>query len=237
MSELKQAVFTLSMDLQQNLETLQELAAQQNLNHFRIGQVYNHIVDNKLAEKEAKKSSQEWFSENVKSLSQTVLSTCGAVARIFTDSACERYGVYNLSSLLAYAKASNFKPSADEPGPTLITVPQQDGSVVEKPFSDCTVEELKLAVKSKRATLPVPPSKEEQIRIQALRDSIAKHFAEASSRTRVNSRVYLGTAYVTVQDVPVVELEKLTEALMDGLVAALATKTHQPATPPQETHA
>jgi hypothetical protein len=107
-------------------------------------------------------------------------------------------------------------------------VPQKDGSLVEKPFAECTVEELKLAVKSKRSPLPVPPSEQDQIRIKALSDSITKHFSETSSRTRLNSRVYMSTAYVTLQDVPVAELEKLAEALMDGLVAAISSG-HAPA--------
>jgi hypothetical protein len=224
MNALKQAVFTLSMSLQDNLALLRELVAQQNLNSYRIGQVYNHVVDNKLAEKEAKKSAREWFGENIKTLAQSTLSLYGSVARGFTEAACERYGAYNLNALLAYAKACNFKPSANEPGPTPIAVPQKDGSVVDKPFSECTVEELELAVKSKRAQPSGQPSAEDQVRIQALRDSIARYFAEASSRTRVNSRVYLGTSYVTLQDVPVQELEKLAEALMEGLVSAISTK-------------
>jgi hypothetical protein len=213
-----------SMTLEQACETLLELAAQQHTNHFRIGQIYNYVVKEKLAEKHAKKSAQEYFSEHIKTLSKTVLSTCGAVAHVFTEAACTRYGVYNLHALLAYAKASNFKPSADEPGPTPIAVPQQNGSLVEKPFSECTVEELKLAVKSKRAQVPAEPPLEDQIRIQALRDSIARLFSEESSRTRLNSRVYLGTTYITVQDVPVRELERLAEALMEGLVSAISTK-------------
>lgn len=212
------------MTLDQACEALLELAAQQHTNHFRIGQIYNYVVREKLAEKHAKKSAQEYFSEHVKTLSQAVLSTCGAVAQSFTEAACTRYGVYNLHALLAYAKASNFKPSADEPGPTPIPVPQENGPVVEKPFSECSVEELKLAVKHKRAQIPAQPSPEEMVRIQAVRDSIAKLFSEESSRTRVNSRVYLGTAYVTVQDVPVKELERLAEALMEGLVSAVSTK-------------
>ena len=39
----------------------------------------------------------------------------------------------------------------------------------------------------------------------------------------------MSTAYVTLQDVPVAELEKLAEAVMDGLVAAINAKA-QPAT-------
>ena len=213
-----------SMTLDQAREALLALAAQQHANHFRIGQIYNYVVREKLAEKHAKKSAQEYFSEHVKTLSQAVLSTCGAVAHSFTEAACTRYGVYNLHALLAYAKASKFKPSADEPGPTPIAVPQENGSVVEKPFSECSVEELKLAVKQKRAQNPEEPPAEDMVRIQALRDAIAKLFSGESSRTRVNSRVYLGTTYITVQDVPVKELERLSEALMEGLVAALSIK-------------
>jgi hypothetical protein len=225
MIALKQAVFTLSMSLQQNLELLRELVAQQHVNHFRIGQVYNHVVDNKLAEKQAQATSaQEWFSANVKTLAQSTLSLCGAVARAFTESACERYGVYNLQALLAYAKACQFKPSADEPGPTPIAVPQEGGSVLEKPFSECSMEELKLATKHKRGQVPAQPSPEDQVRIKAVHDSVAQFFTEESSRTRVNSRVYLGTTYITVQDVPVKELERLVEALMEGLVSAINTK-------------
>jgi hypothetical protein len=210
--------------LDQAREALLELAAQQHTNHFRIGQIYNYVVREKLAEKHAKKSAQEYFSEHVKTLSQAVLSTCGAVAQAFTEAACTRHGVYNLHALLAYAKACNFKPSADEPGPTPIPVPQESGTVVEKPFSECSVEELKLALKHKRAQAPAQPPPEDMVRIQALRDSIARLFSEESSRTRLNSRVYLGTTYVTVQDVPVKELERLAEALMEGLVAAVSIK-------------
>ena len=36
--------------------------------------------------------------------------------------------------------------------------------------------------------------------------------------------MYLSTSYITLQDVPVKELEKLAEALMEGLVSAISTK-------------
>src|SRR5690242_11989883 len=98
------------LTLDQAREALLELAAQQHTNHFRIGQIYNYVIREKLAEKHAKKSAQEYFSEHVKTLSQTVLSICGAVAQGFTEAACARYGVYNLHALLAYSKAFNFKP-------------------------------------------------------------------------------------------------------------------------------
>jgi hypothetical protein len=211
------------MTLEQAREALLELAAQQHTNHYRIGQIYNYVVRENLAEKHAKKSAQDYFSEHVKTLSKSVLTTCGAVAQAFTEAACTRYGVYNLHALLAYAKAAELKPSAEEPGPTPIAVPRENGSVLEKPFSECSVEELKLATKHKRAHAPSQPPPEDLVRIQALRDSVARFFTEQSSRTRVNSRVYLGTAYVTVQDVAVKDLEKLAEAVMEGLVSAITT--------------
>jgi hypothetical protein len=208
------------MTLQEALFVLIEITSQQNINHFRIGQVYNYAVAEKLAEKHANKSAAEYFCEHIKALSQTALSICGTVANAFTDGACARYGVYNLYALISYAKAANIQLSKEEPGPTPIAVPKEDGSVETKAFADCTVEELKRATKHKRPKKGAEPSEQEQIRIQALKDSFARHFAEASSRTRVNSRVYMGKSYVTLQDVPVTELERLAEALADGLTAA-----------------
>jgi hypothetical protein len=206
-----------AMTLEEARDALLALVAQQHLNHFRIGVIYNHVVDARLAEKHAKKSAQEYFSEHVRTLSQSVLTTCGAVARAFTEDACARYGVYNLKALLTYTRISGIRPSPHEPGPIPIVVPREDGTEEQKPFSECSVEELKRAAKHRREPLNTWPSTEERTRIQTLRDRVSRNFAGASSRTRVNSRLYLGTAYVTLQDVPVAELERLLQALKEGL--------------------
>ena len=56
------------------------LLAQEHSNHHRIGQLYNYIVDNRLAEKAGFKDARAYLSQEVAALSQASLSTYGAVA-------------------------------------------------------------------------------------------------------------------------------------------------------------
>ncbi|MDY7232204.1 hypothetical protein [Hyalangium rubrum] len=211
---------TTVMTLEQARDALLQLAEQTNINHHRIGHIYNYVVGKKLAETSGYKNAQVYFSQHVKVLSQAMLSMCGTVARAFTETACVNYGVYRLSALLTYAKANALQLSREEPGPTPINVPTEDGqSVEQKLFADCTLEELKLAVKSKREQDRTPLPDQDQARVQALRESIARHFTgQEPSRTNVKARVLKDITYVTLQDVPVTHLERLTEALVDGII-------------------
>jgi hypothetical protein len=203
--------------LEQVSDTLHQLAANVNANHFRIGYLYNYVVTNKLAELGGFDSARAFFQQRVKILSQAVLSLCGTVARAFSEAACSRYGAYHLNALLSYAKAAKRKVSEEEPGPTPIDVPTEDGTVQTKPFAECTVEELRLAVKHQRAK-DTPRLPEHTLeRIQALRDSIVAHFPEDTSRTRLSARTHKDKTYITLRDVLVEDMELLTEALMDSL--------------------
>lgn len=205
------------MTLDQVRADLHQLAVNVNSNHYRIGQLYNYVVDKKLAVTGGFKSAQDFFSQQVKELSQAVLSICGTVARAFTAEACTRYGAYHLHALLAYARASQLKVSKEEPGPTPIEVPKEDGTLAPKPFSECSVEELRAAVKHKRAKGAPRLPEEDLARIQALRDSITANFPEDTARTRVTARVFEDKTYITLRDILVDDLELLTEALLDSL--------------------
>ena len=205
------------MTLEQVSDTLLHLAANVNANHYHIGHFYNYVVTNKLAELGGFESAQVFFQQRVKVLSQAVLSLCGTVARAFSEAACSRYGAYHLSALLSYAKAVKLKVSADEPGPTPIDVPREDGTLETKPFAECTVEELRLAAKHQRAK-DAPRLPEHTLeRIQALRDNIVAHFPENTSRTRISARTHKDKTYITLRDVLIEDIELLTEALMDSL--------------------
>jgi hypothetical protein len=205
------------MTLEQVRETLHQLAADVNSNHYRIGQLYNYVVEKKLAATGGFKSAQEFFSQQVKELSQTVLSLCGTVARAFTAEACTRYGTYHLHALLTYAKAAKLQLSREEPGPTPIDVPKEDGAVEQKPFSRCTVEEVRAAVRHKRAKDAPGLPEQDLALIQALRDSVTANFPEEASHTRFTARVIEDKTYITLRDVLVDDLELLTETLLDNL--------------------
>lgn len=216
MSETNGSGTSPTLTLQQVRESILGYVAQGNAGHFHIGRLYNHTVENKLAEKEGFDSAQQFFSQHVKALSQAMLSRCGTVAREFTEQACRMYGVTNLSALLTYAGEVDLRPDGNDPGSTPIDVPQEGGDVVRKPFADCTVEEVRRATKYKRnptrATMPTP----EATRVQLMRDALMRHFAQRGN-VRFNARYQRGKTLLSLQNVPLEEVERLAEALLEGL--------------------
>jgi hypothetical protein len=211
---------TSALTLQQALDSIFGYLKQGNAGHYKIGQLYNYIVSNELAEKNGYESAQQFFSQHVKALSQATLTRYGAVAREFTEESCSKHGVMKLTTLRTYVQLANIQPVSGDPGTTPIDVPQKEGGlVVRKLFSECSVEELKLAVKGKRqpsrATLPTS----DETRITLMRESLSRHFAKGA-RVQLKTSVKRGDTLVTIQGVPLAEMERLMEALMDGLMPA-----------------
>jgi hypothetical protein len=205
------------LTLEQVRDSILSYLEQGNAGHYGIGRLYNYTVDNKLAEKNNYDSALLYFSQHIKTLSQSTLSRYGAVAREFTEEACRKYGVMNLTTLRTYAVAADIQPTGGDPGTTPIEVPQEDGRVVRKPFAECTMEELKLAVKSKRkpsrATMPTTDA----ARVEFMRESLSRHFAQGA-RVQFKTNTKGGKTFLTIQGVPLEEVERLMEALLDGLM-------------------
>jgi hypothetical protein len=194
------------------------LARQGNTGAHELGILYNLVVDDGMAQKAGFKDAKDFFAKRIKGLSQSALSTYGAVAREFSAEACEKYGAYSLYGLLAYEKVAGIQADASDPGPTAIVVPSEDGTVGQKPFSECTIEDLKLAVKAKRAPVPPPSSSGEDERIGFYRDTVTGYFPN-DSRIRVNARVHRGKLLLSLEDVSETELSTLIQALQATLEA------------------
>jgi len=205
------------LTLEQVRDSILSYLEQGNTGHYSIGRLYNYTVDNKLAEKNKYDSAQQYFSQHIKTLSQSTLSRYGAVAREFTEEACTKYGVMNLTTLRTYVAAADIQATSDDPGATPIDVPREDGHVVRKPFAECTMEELKLAVKSKRkpsrATMPTT----DVARVEFMRESLSRHFAKGT-RVQFKTNLKGGKTFLTIQGVPLEEVERLMEALLDGIM-------------------
>jgi hypothetical protein len=138
------------------------------------------------------------------------------VARKFTEQACGKYGVTNLSALLTYAGVVDLQPDSHDPGPTPIDVPQEEGGVVQKLFADCTVAELKRATKHKREPTQATMPPVEATRVQFMCDALARHFSQGGG-VKFNARYQRGKALLSLQDVPLEAVERLAEALLEGL--------------------
>ncbi|MDY7231747.1 hypothetical protein [Hyalangium rubrum] len=192
-----------------------QLVEQGNADAYQIGWLYNYVVDRELTKNTHFKDAKEFFQQKVKVLSQSALTTYGAVARAFSAAACVKYGVYHLYTLLTYEKLANLVADGNEPGPTAILVPQEDGTVAQKAFADCTMEELKAAVKHKR-TPPTPLPENATARVELYRNSLEHHFGK-ENRVRVRARVDRDQLLISLQDIPEAQMSKVVEALMDSL--------------------
>ncbi len=192
------------------------LASADNSNHHQMGQLYNYVVDTQLAENAGHKSALDFFLAKVSDLSRATLVSYGAVARNFTEELTVQFGVTRLSLLLTYSEVAGLQLNRTQPGSMLIEVPGTDNAVDSKPFSDCSVQDLRKALQRKRkptSSTPLPAS--DLALVDQYRKTVISHFP-AHSPARVSVRNVNGTAIISF-DVPLEQVDTLTKALVNGL--------------------
>ena len=69
------------------------LLAEEHVNHYRMGQLYGHVVDNELAEKAGYKDAPTYFRQHLADLSPATLNTYRAVVKAFSEQVAVRFGV------------------------------------------------------------------------------------------------------------------------------------------------
>ncbi|MFL5345052.1 MAG: hypothetical protein ACJ8AT_09665 [Hyalangium sp.] len=122
-----QATFPQDMTLDQVRAAMIQLMGEESINHHRMGQLYNYVVDKKLAELAGFKDARDWVRQKLGDISQPTLTTYGAVAGKFSEEIAVRFGVTCLSLLLTYKELAGIKVDHATPGPTLIDVPDAKG--------------------------------------------------------------------------------------------------------------
>ncbi len=138
------------------------------------------------------------------------------MARNFTEQVATQFGVTRLTLLLTYKEAAGLELNHNEPGPMLIEVPGDNNTVVSKPFSDCSVQDLRKALQRKRrptSSTPLPAT--DLALVDQYRKAVTSHFP-AHSPVRVSVRNLSGKAIISF-DVPLEHVDTLTEALINGL--------------------
>ncbi len=202
------------MTLEQAYEALLKLIEEETTNHYRMGQLYNHVVTYELAEAAGYKSAQEYFTQRIHQVSHAALHMYGRVANGFSGDTCHQFGVTRLSLLLTYEEAADIKVNHEEPGGTFIEVPGTKGEVKPKLFSECSVDELRKAIQRKRkpsSSKPLPP---EDI---ALADkyigAVTARFKKGDG-LRMQVHNHKGTAVLDFKNVPLSQMRKLAETLL-----------------------
>jgi len=201
----------------QALDMMRELFAQANLNYFHVGLLYIYVVESDLLKGTEYKTALDFFCDNIQEVSRSALSTYGAVARDFSQEVCARFGITRLQLLITYKKAAKIELNHDEPGSTFILVPGENGDPVPKLFANCSVEELRKALAHLRSpTESKPISEEDRARYDQYRKGVTGRFPKGSP-VRVLMRNSEGKGFITFKDIPLSEVDKLVEALLDYL--------------------
>jgi len=205
------------MTLEQSLVAFLGMMAQESINHHHMGQLYNHVVKNKLPEQAGYKDARTWFSQHLADLSQTALTMYGAVAEAFSEDVGRRFGISCLFLLLRYAKAAELEVDREEPGNTVIEVPAANGQVQAKPFSKCSVEEMRRAIQSKRKPGSSKPMPEGAVELGERYHAAVKALFPKVSTVEVQVRNIKGKAVVDFQGIPLEQVHRLIEVLTGEL--------------------
>jgi hypothetical protein len=201
------------MTLEQAGAAMGQLMAEENLNHHRMGQLYNYVVEKKLAEKAGYKNAQDYFNKKLADLSQASLTMYGAVAKAFTEKVSVRFGVTCVYLLMIYKEATDLEVNPEEPGSAVIEVPDEKGVVTNQPFGACSVDQLRKAIQRKRkpaSSRPVPP--EHLALADQYQGAVTSHFPQGVN-VKVQVRNQKGEAVLDFKGVPVEDVRTLIAAL------------------------
>jgi hypothetical protein len=203
--------------LEQILGEMIALQGGESANHHRVGQLYNYVVENELAQKAGHKDAPTFFRQKLADVSPATLSRYGAVAKNFNESVAIRFGGTCLSLLLSYKEAAGLKVNHEEPGPTVIEVPDKNGAVTTKLFSACSVVDMRKALQRKRKPTSSKPVPAEDVALaDQYRDALKGQFTQGS-HVQVVVRNEKGSSVVDFKSVPLAEVATLILALMDHL--------------------
>ncbi len=191
------------------------LMAAENVNHYRMGQLYSYVVDKELAQKAGFKDAPDYFRQHLADLSPATLNMYRAVVKAFSEQVAVRFGVTCLYLLTIYQEVARLKLNYEEPGPALIEVPGKNGEVTKKPFSACSVDEMRQALRLKRKPASSQPVPAEDVALaDQYREALKGQFTQGSN-VQVLVRNEKGSSVLDFKSVPVGEVGTLLLALMD----------------------
>lgn len=214
---------------EQALDTMRQLAKDETRNHVLMGLLYNYLLDSKLLKGSSYKSPLDFICDNIQEISRAALLSYSAVARAFSQEVCAQYGLTRLRALLTYKEATKAEVNPQEPGSTLIQVPDDQGEVQPKPFADCSVEDMRQALRHLREATPdtaFPP--EDRAMVDAYREAVTQRFPQGSP-VRVQLARYKGESVMEFRRIPVAQGSLLLEAMMDLVGKVPPVPVPQPA--------
>ena len=190
--------------------------AQENTNHHRMGEIYNYIVEKKLAERAGFKDAKDFFSQHLADLSQSTLSMYGAVAEAFTEPVTRRFGVTCLYLLLTLQGGGRPRARTTSSRATRSSRCRTTrGRCPPCPSRACSVEQMRRALQRKRkpsSSKPLPP--EAEALAEQYREAVTRPLPQGKgTRVKVAVRNQKGKAVLDFKGIPVEQVHLLTQAL------------------------
>jgi hypothetical protein len=193
------------------VQQLHELLRNERAAQWKIGQLYNYIVDNKLAEQNGYRYTREFFAQEFRNVGQTMLTLYGTVARALDEQVTQKYGVTLLGKLLTYVKEADLEPVTGDPAEVVVLVPLPDGKIVDKRFADCTREDLTKAIKALRAPPVILPGGDVEL-IERLQNTLTQTLGE-HTHAAIKGAWNNSETEVSLLHVPLVQLRAVLRAL------------------------
>ena len=134
--------------------------------------------------------------------------------------------------LHTYRDATKLELNPEEPGPTSILVPDKQGQVSPKLFENCSVEDLRQALKHLRDSTPGTPfPPEDRAEVDGYREAILRTLPQGSP-VRVLLDRHQEESVMELRTLPLTQVDKLLEALLSqysgmSMMPAAAKKTEQ----------
>lgn len=229
MNEQRADVLPYPMTLEQCHDGILKSLGKGTAGHYRIGMIYNRIVDNRLAVNRGYRTTREYFRHHVRVLSQSTLTRYGEVTRFFHLPVAEKYGMARLGMLMEYLRLAHiglWQIDRKEPGSTPIEVPRKGALKLTKAFADCTEQELREAILARRAWPGHGPLEPEEEPVQRYLEALGRHFRDhAQCHPDIDAEVHGRRLHVRIRHLRVWELPKLATALEP------AVKESKPAVP------
>jgi hypothetical protein len=208
------------------------LAGDDDLEKHQIGVAYNRIVDEKLAQSAGFKSAKEFFDSKLaeaakngpteqglklRELSRATLSAYGNLAKAFSAHDFSEHGFNRLLLLQRCRKAGSIDPTLP-PGLVRLQVPEADGSVGGRAFGDCSVRDLRAALRLLRGSAAERLSDADEATLDALNQAVDSVLgADQPGNVRATFRGEQVT--IAIDGVPLTRLRATLQAMINALPA------------------
>jgi len=136
--------------LEEALDKIRDLYKQEQAAKWGQGEQVNLVEDTHLALRKGYKEARECLKKELPDLQTKTLYTYAFVAKHFNQEHTKRWGVAKLQRLIALHKKERGAESLGDPADLEVHVPREDGSLVAKKFSDCTMRDLQSAAKHRK---------------------------------------------------------------------------------------